>query len=69
MNRKYGEGGWNRRTEQGLFDRLKKHYGAHYQDPKEMPGSYDGPHGIPGGDREVSIPSPEENGSMQSVVA
>jgi hypothetical protein len=51
------------------FDLPPPHYGAHYEDPKDVPGPHDGPFGIPGGDREVSLPDSEETGDMQSVVA
>ncbi|MBS0547722.1 MAG: hypothetical protein JSR24_08240 [Proteobacteria bacterium] len=32
-----GKGNWTRATRKRLFDKLKKFYGEHFQDPKEIP--------------------------------
>ncbi|SJZ32608.1 hypothetical protein SAMN02745126_00364 [Enhydrobacter aerosaccus] len=61
MDEHYGKGNWNKKDEQGNFQKLQKYYGRHFRTPNEAPTPYDGPFSFPGSDKVVSLPgSPVE---------
>jgi hypothetical protein len=68
MDQIQGKGNWNRGTREGLFDKLKKYYGAHFRDPKELPPLV-APADIAGNEMEALLQNPEQNGAQQPVVA
>jgi hypothetical protein len=69
MDQIQGKGNWNRATREGLFDKLKKFYGEHYKDPKEILPPPVPPTDITGRDIEASLPNQEENSDQQPSVA
>jgi len=55
MDEQYGKGQWNTPKRWDEFGKLQKYFSRHFQDPKEVPAPYDGPYGMPGGDREAFL--------------
>ena len=54
MNERYGKENWDGGGEHYReFNQLKKFYGRHFQNPKDLPGPFEAPYGLPGGDREA----------------